>query len=316
MLDRSNAADPLSDILSLLKPRNVACGAVDAGEACITFPAGREMKCHAVTAGDAWLTMGGVADPLHLEAGDCLILAHGHAYALASDPSLPPVDYRVVLEGQAPGRVTVWNGGGRATIVSATFTIEERHGSMLRDILPAVAHVREDTGRPGLGRSLQQMMDEFGERQPGSRMIIQHLATMVLAQMLRAYALRGEADQIGWLFALADRQINTAIAALHADPAHRWTVLALAERAGMSRTGFAVRFRRSVGVAPMQYLRRLRMLLASDRLSNSDDAINVVADAFGYESESAFSNAFKRHLGISPRRFGKNAGIAVNDQPR
>jgi AraC-like DNA-binding protein len=307
MLDRSITSDPLSDILSLLKPRNMACGAVDAGEACIFFPEGHGIKCHAVTAGEAWLVVDGVAAPLHLGAGDCFILAHGRSYQLASDPRLAPVDYRIVLAGRAPGQVTAWNGGGRATIISATFTIEERHAGMLRDILPPIAHVREDDDQPGLRRSLHQMMEELGDPQPGSRLIVEHLATMMLAQALRAYALHAGSDQVGWLFALADRQIGAAIGALHANPAHRWTVRALAERVGMSRTSFAVRFRRSVGSAPMQYLTRLRMLLASDRLFNSDDAIHVVADAFGYESESAFSNAFKRHLGHSPRRFIKAA---------
>jgi AraC-like DNA-binding protein len=308
-------AGPLFDILSLLKPRNVACGAVDAGVACIAFPAGEGIKCHAVTAGEAWLAVDGITTPLHLTAGDCLIRAHGRPYRLASDLSLPSVDYRVVLEGRSPGRVKAWNGGGRATIVSATFTIEERHAGMLRDILPPVAHVHDNADRPGLRRSLHQMMEELADPQPGSRMIVEHLASMMLAQALRAYAVHAGGGQVGWLFALAHRQIGVAIGALHADPAHRWTVQALADRAGMWRTSFAVRFRRTVGSAPMQYLTLLRMSLASDRLSNSNDAIHVVADAFGYESESAFSDAFKRYLGHPPRRFVKAVATANGRQP-
>ena len=306
MLDRSTSpADPLSDILSLLKPRNIACGAIDAGDACIAFPASHGIKCHAVTAGEGWLAVDGLAAPVHFSAGDCFILAHGRSYRLASDLNLAAVDYRAVLAGRVPEHVTFWNGGGRATIVSATFVIEERHAGMLRDILPLVAYVRDDADRPGLRRSLHQMMDELGNPQPGSRMIVEHLAAMMLAQALRSYAVRAGSEKLGWLFALADRRIGVTIGAMHENPAKRWTVQTLAERAGMSRTSFAVRFKTSVGSTPMAYLARLRMLLASARLSTSDDAIYVVAAALGYGSESAFSNAFKRHLGRSPRRFVK-----------
>ncbi|WP_419826136.1 helix-turn-helix domain-containing protein [Sphingomonas sp.] len=104
-----------------------------------------------------------------------------------------------------------------------------------------------------------------------------------------------------------DRRIGAAISAMHTEPARRWTVQGLAEHAGMSRTSFAVRFKRRVGSSPMEYLTRLRMLLASDRPATSDQAISVVAEAFEYEFESAFSSAFKRHLGCSPRRFATGA---------
>lgn len=306
MLDRSTQqSDPLSDILSLLKPRSVACGAIDAGDACITFPAGHGIKCHAVTAGEAWLAVDGIVDPLHLVAGDCFILPHGRSYRLASDLNLTPTDYRLVLAGRSLGHVASWNGGGRATIVSATFDIDERHAGMLLDILPPIAHVHEDADRPALSRALHEIMLELREPKPGSRLIVEHLATMMLAQALRAYAGDAGNRQVGWLFALADRQIGATIGAMHDDPAHRWTVEALADRAGMSRTSFAVRFKGTVGSAPITYLTRLRMMLASDRLSTSNDAIHVVAEALGYASESAFSSAFKRHLGHAPRRFVK-----------
>lgn len=304
MLHRSTLyADPLSDALSLLRPRNVACGAIDAGDASVAFPAGRGIKCHAVTAGEAWLAVDGVAEPLHLVAGDCFILPHGRPYRLASDLSLAPIDYQVVLEGRAPGSITTWNGGGRATIISAAFTTQGHHAGLLLGILPAIAHVRDEVDRPALRRSLHQMMDELRAPQPGSRLIVEYLATMMLAQVLRAYASGAPNGQVGWLYALADRRLGAAIGAMHEDPSHRWTVQALADRAGMSRTSFAVRFKTRVGTSPMSYLTRLRVLLASDRLVHSEDAIGVVAEASGYRSESAFSHAFKREMGHSPRLF-------------
>jgi len=99
--------------------------------------------------------------------------------------------------------------------------------------------------------------------------------------------------------------MSAAVNAMHADPARRWTLQSLAERAGMSRTTFAVRFRETVGEAPMEYLTRWRMMLAVDRLVNSDDPVSEIALSLGYESESAFSTAFKRVIGSSPRRYSR-----------
>ena len=128
---------------------------------------------------------------------------------------------------------------------------------------------------------------------------------MLLVQALRAHLAEGANGAVGWLFALADKPVAAAITALHANPAQRWTLEALAKRAGMSRSTFALRFKSSVGSSPMDYLTRWRMLLAGDRLTNSSDPISVISPSLGYESESAFSTAFKRVMGCSPRRFGK-----------
>ena len=98
---------------------------------------------------------------------------------------------------------------------------------------------------------------------------------------------------------------SAAITAMHADPGHSWTLQALAARAGMSRSTFALKFKATVGKAPMEYLARWRMLLAGDRLANSSDPVSVIALSLGYESESAFSTAFKRVMGCSPRQYGR-----------
>jgi AraC-like DNA-binding protein len=303
MLKRSDSADPLSDFLSLLKPRSIACGAIDAGDVCIVFPAHHGIKCHAVIAGEAWLAVDGQAAPLRLAAGDFLILPHGVSYSLASDLSLAPVDYRTVLAGRLPGQLLTYNGGGRATLISVAFTVDSRNSEMLLGGLPPVVHLRGNTSSLSLDQSLRQMMEELRHPQPGSRLIVEQLTKTVLAQALRASLAHDEPHHAGWLFALADKRIGTAIAAMHADPSHGWTVQDLAQRAGMGRTSFSNRFKGSVGFPPMDYLTRLRMLLAGDRLSTSRDAVSVVAEAAGYESESAFSHAFKRHMGCSPRRY-------------
>jgi AraC-like DNA-binding protein len=126
---------------------------------------------------------------------------------------------------------------------------------------------------------------------------------MMLIEVLRLHITDKRTDGIGWLFALANRQLSAAIAAMHERPGHRWTVQALAERAGMSRSAFALRFKEQVGTSVMEYLIRWRMLLAADRLVSSSDAVSSIALSLGYESESAFGFAFKREMGCSPRQY-------------
>jgi AraC-like DNA-binding protein len=98
--------------------------------------------------------------------------------------------------------------------------------------------------------------------------------------------------------------------AMHGEPAHRWTLEELAERAGLSRSIFTLKFKQKLGASPMQYLTRWRMLLAGDRLTNTGDSIFVIALSLGYESESAFSTAFKRVMGFSPRQYSRRRDSA------
>ena len=140
---------------------------------------------------------------------------------------------------------------------------------------------------------------------------------MMLVQALRAHLAEGLSGCVGWLFALADEQIGPAINAMHGDPAHPWTLQELAERGAMSRSGFAQKFKQTVGATPIVYLTRWRMLLAGDRLANSNDPVSVISLSLGYESESAFSTAFKRVMGCSPRQYSRgrhlvSARISVN----
>jgi AraC-like DNA-binding protein len=155
------------------------------------------------------------------------------------------------------------------------------------------------------------MMQELRDPQPGGFLVIDHLVHMMLVQALRLHLAEGIEGGVGWLFALADRQMSAAITAMHDDPGRRWTLQALAERAGMSRSSFALRFKETVGASPMEYLTRWRMLLAGDRLMNSSEPISVVARSLGYESESAFSTAFKRVMLCSPRQYGRGLAPAL-----
>ena len=168
-------------------------------------------------------------------------------------------------------------------------------------------------GRSDPARSLERMSQELREPQPGGFLVAQQLAYMMLVQALRLHLAEGSSGGVGWLFALADRQMSAAISSMHDDPAHGWTVQEFAGRAGMSRSTFALKFKQTVGESTMEYLTHWRMLQAGDRLANSSDPISVIALSLGYESESAFSTAFKRVMGCSPRQYSRGRYPAGED---
>jgi AraC-like DNA-binding protein len=299
--------DPLSDVLSLLKPRNYLSAGFDAGgEWSIQFPhQGEGIKCGAVVSGHCWLSVEGVADAVYLQTGDCFLLPSGRPFRVASDLALAPVDAGTVFSPSRRGAIVSYNGGGDFFLVSSRFALAGDHAGILLRMLPPIVHIRDEQGRAALRWSVERMMQELREQQPGGFLVVQHLAHIILVQALRLHLAEGSSTGVGWLFALADRQMSLSINAMHDDPAHRWTIKELADCAGMSRSTFALRFKETVGLAPMDYLTRWRMLLASDRLANSGDPVSVIALSLGYESESAFSTAFKRIMGRSPRQHGR-----------
>ena len=178
---------------------------------------------------------------------------------------------------------------------------------MLLGSLPPIVHIRKESDKAAMRWSLERMKEELRDPQPGGSLIAQQLAYMMLIQALRLHLADGAGRGVGWLFALADKQMSAAITCMHDDPGHPWTLQKLAERVGMSRSIFALRFKETVGSTPMEYLTRWRMLLAGDRLKNSDDSISVIALSLGYESESAFGKAFKRVMGSSPKQYSRRA---------
>jgi AraC-like DNA-binding protein len=298
--------DPLSDVLSLLKPRSYMFRGFDVGgQWSIQFPRHDGIKCYAVVSGEVWLSVEGVPDPAFLEAGDCFLLPRGLPFRLASDLTLPPVDALAVFLSPRDGAVATYNGGGDFFGVGGYFDFAGDRAGMLLGALPPIVHIRNESDKAALRWSMERLMQELREPQPGGFLMAQHLAHLMLVQALRLHVADGSKGGVGWLSALADEQMGAAISAMHDDPARRWSLQELAERAGMSRSSFALKFKATVGLSPMDYLTRWRMLLAGDRLANSNAPISVIALSLGYESESAFSTAFKRVMGCSPRQYGR-----------
>jgi AraC-like DNA-binding protein len=269
------------------------------------------IKCYAVISGQCWLAVEGVSEPVHLSAGESFVLPSGRPFRLASDLSLEPVPAGTVFPPARAGGVVTHNGGGDFFLVGSRFAVSGRHAEVLLRTLPPIVHIRREADQAALRWSVERMMDELREAKPGASLVAQHLAHMMLVQALRLHLAEGLKGRVGWFFALADKQMSRAISAMHADPSHRWTLQELAQHAGMSRSVFAQRFRETVGETPLEYLTRWRMLVAGDRLINSRDALAETAFSVGYESESAFSTAFKRVMGVSPRQYGRSGAYAA-----
>ena len=296
--------DPLSDVLSLLKPRSHVSAGFDAGgDWSVRFRGNIGIKCYAVVSGQCWLVVDDVPEPVHLQGGDCFLLPSGRPFRIASDPALEPVDAQAFFSRHSLGGVIRVGDGGELFLVGSRFELAGSHTSVLLSSLPPIVRIRDAADSAALRWSVERMMHELRHPQPGGHLIAEHLAHMMLVQALRLCLAEGAG--VGWLYALADRQMSAAIGAMHDDPARRWTLQDLAAHAGMSRSSFAQRFKEKVGQSPMDYLTRWRMLLAGDRLENSGDPVSVIALSLGYESESAFSTAFKRVMGCSPRRHGR-----------
>ena len=301
--------DPLSDILSLLRPRGHVAACLDAGgDWSVAFPGHEDgIKCGAVAHGSCWLVVeAGVKETpveLCLEEGDCFLLPSRRPFRLASDPRLPPEGAASIFPFARDG-VASMGGGGDAFLVSCRFDLAGPQAGLLLDLLPPAVRVRD--GDTALRWCIERMAAELRDRRPGSGLVAEHLASMMLVEALRQHSAEGARGRAGWLFALADPRMAAALAALHADPARAWTLRALAEEAAMSRSTFALRFREALGETPMDYLARWRMARAADRLARSADSVAAIAWSVGYGSESAFSTAFKRIVGHSPRHRRKD----------
>jgi AraC-like DNA-binding protein len=219
--------------------------------------------------------------------------------------ALEPVDaLTLIANGKREGGVTVINGGGGCCMVGGFFGFSGNHAGILLGMLPPIVHLQKESDKEAMRWGLERMRLELHEKQPGGSLVAEHLAHMMLVQALRLHLAQGVRG-VGWLFALADKQMGAAIAAMHDDPGHGWSLQELGERVGMSRSIFTLRFKERVGTSPMEYLTQWRMLVAGDRLTNSSDPLSAIAGSLGYESESAFSTAFKRVMGCSPRQYAR-----------
>jgi AraC-like DNA-binding protein len=303
--------DPLSDVLSLLKPQSYVSGGFSVAEdIAIQFPKHQGIKFYAMLSGQCWLCMEGTAEPVLLTTGDCFLLPRGLPFSLTTNLKLEPVDFRDYLARCRQENAVPNIQPGDHYLAGGHFLLSGSHAEILLQSLPPVVHIRKESDKAAMRWSLERMREELRDPQPGGSLITQQLAYMMLIQALRLHLAEGEKAGVGWLFALADKQMAAALACIHDNPGHPWTLEKLAERIGMSRSVFALRFKQMVGTTPMEYLTRWRMLLAAQRLTSSNEPVSVIALSLGYASESAFSKAFRREMVRSPRQYRRGLDAA------
>jgi len=160
----------------------------------------------------------------------------------------------------------------------------------------------------------ERLSQEVREPEPGSGLIVQQLAFMLLIQALRLHASDNHKGNAGWL--LRDKKLGAALTCMHQSPEQKWTLNMLVTQAGMSRAALAKHFGKTVGITPIEYLTKWRMLLASEHLQNSGETISGSSAAPGYEPESPFRKAFKRVSAALPGKLTRTKKVLkVNRKP-
>jgi AraC-like DNA-binding protein len=251
--------------------------------------------------------------PLRLVAGDVVVIPHGDRYALSSTPGMfGTYPQELVLEWfeQMAARVLpdpflVREGGGepeQRRILCGFLGCDTLPFNPILGPLPRLIHVRrsEPDASDRLGHLIAFAAEEVRERRAGREGVLLRISELMFIEVVRRYLAALPARETGWLAALKDPVIGRALASLHQHPAEPWTVDKLAQTAGVSRSGLAERFVALVGQPPMHYLTRWRLQLAAGLLATGRSKISAVALDVGYDSEAAFSRAFKSQVGVSP----------------
>lgn len=265
-----------------------------------------------VLRGSCWLEVDGIETALPLVGGDLIVLPQGQRYTLRDSPTKtlprplesPVLDFDTVLQTHADeaGVVRIGSGGLPTTLMYGYLQFEPLSENPILSALPPLIVIKGEDGQAveWLNTTMQFMASEMASDRPGSQTVINHLAGILFVQAVRAYIANQGCSSRCWLRALTHPQIGTALSLIHRHPETAWTIEQLAAQVNMSRTAFFVEFRNLVGEPPSKYLTRWRMHRASQFLRAQHLNLSDVASLTGYESEAAFSKAFKRWLGQSP----------------
>lgn len=300
-------ADPLSEVIALLRPRAVfAKGISGAGRWAVRYSDFGQPSFCTVLEGRCRLAVDG-EDPIMLDTGDFVLLPATPGFTLSGfepatprfiDPKLTPSPEGDVRHGRPDGDADVRLLGGY-------FIFDSPDAGLLVSLMPALIHVR---GAERLSALVRLVRDESREQRSGRDLVLSRLVEVLLVEALRSTQ-RDDASP-GLLRGLNDARLVEAFRKMHSDPAHPWTVPELAKHAGLSRSAYFDRFMRAVGVPPMEYLLSWRMAVAKDLLRRGDIGLVEVAERVGYGSASTFSTAFSRHVGQPPGRYARESQSA------
>jgi AraC-like DNA-binding protein len=276
------------------------------GEAIVgaMFPDCEHLICyHVITRGDCWACVPG-EPPMRLSSGDIIVLPHGDTHVLSSTPGLRRTPdmafYRLPRDGKLPVSISMGDPRGEAThFVCGFLGCDARPYNPLLSALPRAIRVSDSAGG-ALAAYVQFALIESNEPRIGAQGVLGRLSELMFVAAVRQYLETLPADRTDWLAGLRDPFVGRALAALHQNPARAWTIESLARHAALSRSALAERFTQFVGQPPMQYLTNWRMQLAANFLLTGTDSVAMIANRVGYESEAAFSRAFKKAVGAPP----------------
>ena len=299
--------DPLADALRVLR--------MDGMFYCpseLTSPWGVDMPrmedClwfHVITSGECTLRDSKGVE-YRCRQGDVLVLPRGGGHKAFDRPDAEtPTVFDLPHEYKSENYAIMRHGGGGdlTTLICGVVRFGHPAARTLLDLLPEVLHISTITNAeqwqwfPSL---LSLMAAETRTSRPGGEAVITRLCDILVIQTIREWIDNDAEATHGWIGALRDPLIGQALAQIHREPARLWDVATLAREVGMSRSGFSARFSELVGESPKQYVTRWRMQLAQDLISTSDASIMTIALQLGYQSEAAFSRAFKRVMGSPP----------------
>jgi AraC-like DNA-binding protein len=250
-------------------------------------------------------------------AGDFALVPHGEGHVIRSEAGAPAPRVEALPHDYASDRYAVLRhgGGGAATsIVCGTVRFGHPAARNLVALLPKIIVVQAPATpvvppeTEWMRSTLRLIAAEASALRPGGEAVITRLSDILVIQAIRAWIARDPAGQTGWLGALQDPRIGRAISLVHREPARPWSVASLARETAMSRSAFAARFTELVGEPVMRYVTRWRMHVALDWMQHDNLSVAELAARLGYDSEAAFSRAFKRTVGLSP-------GAARRSQP-
>lgn len=298
------AVDPLSQVISLLKPRAVFSKVISgAGRWGVRYTQFGLPSFCALLEGSCLLSVD-AEETLTLAAGDFVLLPTTPGFTMTSlEPGTPVgINARKAAMDTSGSEIRHGTRGGRPDVrmLGGYFEFDSPDSAMLVSLLPAVLHVQGSQKLPLL---TQLVREESLERRPGRELVLTRLVEVLLVEALRSSS--GEQASPGLLRGLADRRLAAAFRHMHGDPARSWTVEQLARKSALSRSAFFDRFNRAVGMPPMEYLLSWRMALAKQLLRGDELAVAEVAQRVGYGSASTFSTAFSRHVGQPPGKFAR-----------
>ena len=261
---------------------------------------------HYVASGRLFLGLEG-NEPIAVGEGEIVLVPRNDRHTLASSPGLKPAIIDHLIQppnGGKPAALQIGGNGDKAHIICGYLGCEAPDSPLL-SALPRVLRISANEGAGGawLEDSFRRATEEFATGGIGSSTVLGKLAELLFVEAVRRYLATLPHDQAGWFAGLRDPKIGKVLAMLHSQPEHTWTVDELAKAVDMSRSAFADRFAGFVGMPPMRYLSHWRLQLAAVRLRDSPRAIAQIAYGVGYDSEAAFSRAFKQAFGVTPGRW-------------